>query len=251
MEKKTLASKMLDIMQDCDNVPKKGHNNAQNYDYVRAADVSDYVRKLLVKHRVICVPAFAAADDTQYQTKSGSQMTLTRLKLGFNFIDADNDKDIISIETYGYGSDAGDKSIYKALTGAHKYALMQAFCIGTNDDAEDDSGSSNMPPVQRIATSGSVSPNTVKNVAVQTADSLPKMPGTFYYKVPWEEKDEWTPVLKRAKARWNPGNKHWESQTKVMGMDRYCTNLPKSQPKPTEVAFSMDDEDPGLGEPNI
>lgn len=38
----------------------------------------------------------------------------------------------------GYGDDAGDKGIYKALTGAVKYALMKQFLVSTGDDPEGD-----------------------------------------------------------------------------------------------------------------
>src|SRR5699024_6730814 len=36
------------------------------------------------------------------------------------------------------GQDAGDKAVYKAITGATKYALMKVFMIPTGDDPEQD-----------------------------------------------------------------------------------------------------------------
>jgi hypothetical protein len=38
----------------------------------------------------------------------------------------------------GCGQDAGDKGIYKALTGGYKYFLLQLFMIPTGDDPEKD-----------------------------------------------------------------------------------------------------------------
>lgn len=38
----------------------------------------------------------------------------------------------------GYGDDAGDKGIYKAITGGVKYMLMKTFQISTGDDPEGD-----------------------------------------------------------------------------------------------------------------
>ena len=40
----------------------------------------------------------------------------------------------------GSGQDAGDKGIFKAISGAQKYALMKAFMIPTGDDPEQDAG---------------------------------------------------------------------------------------------------------------
>jgi hypothetical protein len=57
----------------------------------------------------------------------------------FKFIDGETGEELV-FHSEGEGQDAGDKGIYKAITGAQKYALMKAFMIPTGDDPEADSG---------------------------------------------------------------------------------------------------------------
>lgn len=42
----------------------------------------------------------------------------------------------ISVQSYGEGQDRGDKSTYKALTGARKYGVAMLFSMVTSDDPE-------------------------------------------------------------------------------------------------------------------
>lgn len=42
----------------------------------------------------------------------------------------------ILVEAFGEGMDSGDKALNKAMTGANKYALRQAFMIETGDDPD-------------------------------------------------------------------------------------------------------------------
>jgi len=44
----------------------------------------------------------------------------------------------IDVQSYGEGSDAGDKSLNKAMTDLYKYALRQTFMIETGDDPDKD-----------------------------------------------------------------------------------------------------------------
>lgn len=42
----------------------------------------------------------------------------------------------IDVQSYGEGSDAGDKSLNKAMTDLYKYAIRQTFMIETGDDPD-------------------------------------------------------------------------------------------------------------------
>ena len=57
----------------------------------------------------------------------------------FKFIDGETGEEI-TFKMSGSGQDAGDKGIFKAISGAQKYALMKAFMIPTGDDPEQDAG---------------------------------------------------------------------------------------------------------------
>ena len=64
-------------------------------------------------------------------------MTVATLVVEFTFIDAETGE-TESFTVVGEGQDSGDKAVYKALTGATKYALMKTFLIPTGDDPERD-----------------------------------------------------------------------------------------------------------------
>jgi len=53
------------------------------------------------------------------------------------FVDTESGESFSCI-FYGDGSDSNDKAIYKAITGAQKYALMKTFLVATGDDPEQD-----------------------------------------------------------------------------------------------------------------
>ena len=65
-------------------------------------------------------------------------LSLTVIRIKFQFIDGTTGERTDMQEIVSYGDDPGDKGIYKALTGAVKYALMKTFLIATGDDPEAD-----------------------------------------------------------------------------------------------------------------
>ena len=58
----------------------------------------------------------------------GTVLTRVAVRVAFDFISA-RDASLHSIETYGEALDAGDRASAKAMTGAYKQAVLQAFCI--------------------------------------------------------------------------------------------------------------------------
>ena len=75
-----------------------------------------------------------------HTNQKGNTEYIATVKVKFTFIDGDSGEEL-SIHSVGEGQDAGDKAVYKAITGAQKYALMKAFMIPTGDDPEQDSES--------------------------------------------------------------------------------------------------------------
>lgn len=138
---RTLAAKLCDIMGECKGVAMAGRNDHQGYNYMKAADVADTIRALLVKHRVIMLPSTDEHKMIQYTNQKQATVNYVSCTVNYLFVDAENPGDTITLKQGAHGADTGgDKGIYKALTGAHKYMLRQAFCLGTEDDAETDEG---------------------------------------------------------------------------------------------------------------
>lgn len=135
-----LRQKMAAVMADLGYIKKRGHNKFNDYDYVMAADVAAESAKVMAKYGI----AFKATEkeitfpETRISGKGGT-VYVCRATMLFTFLDTESDETIEVVST-GEGTDNLDKSIYKAKTGALKYALVQTFLIATGDDPEEDDG---------------------------------------------------------------------------------------------------------------
>ena len=137
-EKKNVESglmhKLVEITQAVERIPKNGHNKHQNYDYALESDIKDVVRKEMANRNLMMIPNELSRTMTQIPTKNGSQQLVT-LEIEFTVNDADSGE-AFKMVGYGDGQDSGDKAVYKAKTGALKYALTSLFMIPTGDDPE-------------------------------------------------------------------------------------------------------------------
>lgn len=138
----TIADKLVAAMGEIDAVTKEGQNQAQGYKYVRAADVANEVRKVLVKHRIAFTYSVDGVERWQNDrfNKDGTVigvMNYVQLMVGCSFIDADSGEKV-TLQGIGWGSDTGDKAPYKAMTGAIKYALRMSFIIPDESDPENE-----------------------------------------------------------------------------------------------------------------
>lgn len=135
-----LRQKMAAVMAELGYIKKRGYNSFNKYDYVMAADVAAESAKVMAKYGI----AFKATEkeitfpETRTSGKGGT-VYVCRATMLFTFLDTESDETIEVVST-GEGTDNLDKSIYKAKTGALKYALVQTFLIATGDDPEEDDG---------------------------------------------------------------------------------------------------------------
>ena len=128
-----------------DRVAKNGDNKAQGYKYAMATDVYDAVRGELAKRFVVILPTVLGADFVDKPTKSGGSLTYCTVRVRYDFTDAESGE-VSSVVIFGTGSDSGDKSVYKAMTGATKNCLINTFLIPTGDDPENEPRPKPPPP---------------------------------------------------------------------------------------------------------
>ena len=133
MSNETLAARLAKIGEQIGYVQKGGTNEAQRYNYVQESDVVAKLRPALAEAGIMVVPQHELISIQPFTTAKGSQQFLTTIKSTFTFTDG---KEFLAVVTVGQGTDAGDKGVYKAMTGAKKYALLQAFLLATGDDPE-------------------------------------------------------------------------------------------------------------------
>lgn len=130
----SLMHKLVAVTKAVERIPKNGHNDRQNYSYALESDIKDVVRKEMAERNLMMIPNEISRDTTQIPTKNGSQQLVT-LQIEYTVNDADSGEAIKMIG-FGDGQDSGDKAVYKAKTGALKYALTSLFMIPTGDDPE-------------------------------------------------------------------------------------------------------------------
>lgn len=132
-----IALKMVAAMKAIDAVEKKGKNQQQGYNYVRATDVANEVRKVL--HELGIAFAYDIEDISHWdgQTKSGGTVYFCQIIVRVSFTDSETGE-TVSGRTVGWGTDSLDKAPYKAMTGALKYALRMFFLIPDELDPENE-----------------------------------------------------------------------------------------------------------------
>lgn len=135
---KGLAAKMAAAMAEIGRVQKRGKNDAQGYKYARADDVAEEARRVLSTHGIAM---FAdVVDDSLREITippakegfGGKVLRISKVRVAWTFQDSETGEER-TVHTPGEGMDSGDKGIYKAMTGAMKYALMLGFLIPTGD----------------------------------------------------------------------------------------------------------------------
>jgi len=128
-----LATKLCEIMGELGRVPKHGRNDFHKYDYAMEADVLEMLRAPLAARGVFAYPSVESVTVEPAPKES----FLTTIVVAFTFVDADTGE-FLTVKMPGQGTDKGDKGVYKAITGATKYALLKTFLLPTGDDPEND-----------------------------------------------------------------------------------------------------------------
>lgn len=128
-----LLGKLAEIQSAIDGVARNGENTDRtndSYTFVRAEDLLRVVRKEMAERRVLLLPAANGIKRTIIENGAVTAVALT-----YTFYDAESGESL-AFEWRGTGEDSGDKGLYKAITGALKYFLLNAFLIPTGDDPE-------------------------------------------------------------------------------------------------------------------
>lgn len=123
------------VMQGVGYVQKEKAKGLQ-YSFAGESALIQALRPSMVANEIyMYVSKISDVRREQYETKSGTSMTNTVITGRVTFHHAPSDTKI-EVEATGEGSDAGDKSANKAMTGLYKYALRQTFMIETGDDPD-------------------------------------------------------------------------------------------------------------------
>lgn len=126
--------KLHAIQKEVGRMSKDGRNTNQNYDFLSESQISETFKGLFEKYGVFFT--YSSSIEEVRPSPSTKQL-ITDVMVHYEFIDLDTREKHEGFAV-GQGSDATDKGVYKAITGAVKYIFMKTFLIPTGDDPEKD-----------------------------------------------------------------------------------------------------------------
>lgn len=134
-----IYKKIPAIIGDVGAIEKSRVNKIQNYSFRGIDDVYAAIQPLLHKHEVFYVPEIIKEFREERPAKNGGTLIYTILSVKFTFYASDGS--FVTASTIGEAMDSGDKSSNKAMSAALKYALLQVFCIPTEEDKDTENSS--------------------------------------------------------------------------------------------------------------
>jgi hypothetical protein len=130
-DKKGIIALIPIVSKQIGAIEKTNKNKDQNYMFRGIDDIFQTVNPIFVEHGMVCVPKVIESVREEHLSKAGKTLLYTFLTMQFTFYAPDGTS--IDVITVGEGMDSSDKSAYKALSGAMKYAILQLFCIPTEE----------------------------------------------------------------------------------------------------------------------
>ncbi len=132
--KAELFRKLLKVQRELKPIAETGKNTYQRYSYATALDILEPVKRTCNE-----LGLFIYLDVTESAIEPGKARCTVKLTT----VDCESGE-ALSINSCGYSEDwsykenraTGDKAIYKAITGATKYAVREMFALASTDDPE-------------------------------------------------------------------------------------------------------------------
>ena len=139
-----IFKKIIEVMADINAIGKDRRNQQQGFQFRGIDDVMNELHGSLAKCGVFVLPTVLEETRTTGKTKNGGDMFYTRLKIKFGFYAEDGSH--VDAVVIGEAMDTGDKASNKALSIGLKYAMLQVFCIPTEDEKDPDAVSPQPAP---------------------------------------------------------------------------------------------------------
>ena len=136
METPLIYKKIIEVMADINAIGKDRRNQQQGFQFRGIDDVMNELHSSLAKCGVFILPNVLEETRTTGKTSRGGDMFYTRLKINFGFYAEDGSH--VDAVVIGEAMDTGDKASNKALSIGLKYAMLQVFCIPTEDEKDPD-----------------------------------------------------------------------------------------------------------------
>lgn len=157
---------MAGVMEDLTAIGKDQKNVQQGFKYRGIDQVYNALHPLLARHKIFTTPEVLDKAREERTNAKGTVLAFVTMRVKYTFWTDDGSS--VSCTVEGEGMDSGDKASNKAMAIAHKYALLQTFCIPTEDMDDPDAQVHEVAP--RAKTDW---PDLVANIAqAKTMDTL-------------------------------------------------------------------------------
>jgi hypothetical protein len=125
---------MIGVLRDSEAIGKDRKNEKQGYKFRGIDDVYNDLHSIFGKHGIFTTSKILAERSETKATNSGGTSIYRILTIEYTFWCEDGSH--IETTVIGEGMDSGDKASNKAMSVAHKYALLQAFSIPTEESKD-------------------------------------------------------------------------------------------------------------------
>jgi len=162
-----IFSKIPKIMGLVGVVGKDRTNIGQGYKFRGIDDMYNALNEHLSKEKVFVICTDITDEHTsERQSAKGGVIFDYRAKFTWSIVAEDGS--FIKTTTIGKGMDSGDKDANKAMSTAYKYALMQTFCIPTDEPKDSENDDHDVKPlVENTQKSTPSTPKTNANSYVK------------------------------------------------------------------------------------
>lgn len=115
-------------------IGKDRTNTMQGYKFRGIDDMYNALNEHLSKEGIFVTSKVIEKQREERQSAKGGLLLYSILTMEFEFFAEDGSS--VKSTTVGEAMDSGDKSMNKAMSTAYKYALMQIFCIPTEEEKD-------------------------------------------------------------------------------------------------------------------
>lgn len=133
-----IATALNEVKKKVSHIEKTGSNPHFKYDFVEEAHLIAEVRTALIEEGLIMSPRVVQTPQVFTNTGKGADQTTVVFVQEYMLCHTSGAIWPWPIAVVAAGQDHGDKHVWKASTGASKYALMRLLQLSTGDDPEAD-----------------------------------------------------------------------------------------------------------------
>jgi hypothetical protein len=131
----SLIRAIIAVQSEVKGITMSGENKFDNYKYAMMEDYVEAIRPLLAKNKLCIVSSVDEVTNLDARvSRKGSNEYVVQCRVTCHLFHESGES--MAATGFGQAQDRGDKALYKAITGARKYAIATMFNLATSDDPE-------------------------------------------------------------------------------------------------------------------